>query len=124
MTLSRDQILRADDLKTETVPVPEWGGEVLMRTMTGSERDTFEGRFLSGNRNVSDARAWIAATLIVDDQGKPVFSPGDVAELGRKSASALQRVFEVGMRLSGLSGDEVEDMEKNSGPAPADTTSA
>jgi hypothetical protein len=33
--------------------------------------------------------------------------------LGEKSAAALQRVFEVGQRLSGLSDDDVEELAKN-----------
>ena len=33
--LTRDAILNAADLKTEAVPVPEWGGDVLVRGLTG-----------------------------------------------------------------------------------------
>ena len=42
MVLSKEQILQADDLKTETVEVPEWGGDVLLRELRGRERDAFE----------------------------------------------------------------------------------
>jgi len=42
MTLNKEQILRADDLKTEEVDVPEWGGSVRVRVLTGTERDAFE----------------------------------------------------------------------------------
>lgn len=39
--LSRTQL---DDikLKVETFDVPEWGGSVLIREMTGTERDAYE----------------------------------------------------------------------------------
>ena len=40
--LNKAAILAAEDLKTETVAVPEWGGEVRVRTLTGTERDAFE----------------------------------------------------------------------------------
>ncbi len=36
----------ADDLPRETVSVPEWGGEVLVRTMSGTDRDAFEASLL------------------------------------------------------------------------------
>jgi hypothetical protein len=36
-----------------------------------------------------------------------------VALLGEKSAAALQRVFEVGQRLSGLSDGDVEELAGN-----------
>ena len=42
--LSKDEILKADDLPTEVVPVPEWGtGQaVAVRTMPGVDRDRYE----------------------------------------------------------------------------------
>ena len=40
--LTRDQILQANDLVTETVEVPEWGGSVFVKSLTGVERDQFE----------------------------------------------------------------------------------
>ena len=44
--LTREQILQSDDLPCETVPVPEWGGEVQVRTMTGTDRDAFEASLI------------------------------------------------------------------------------
>ena len=40
--LTREQILGSDDLKRQTVAVPEWGGDVFVRMLTGGERDAFE----------------------------------------------------------------------------------
>ena len=40
--LTKDQILKSDDLPSEEVSVPEWGGSVMVRSMTGYERDQFE----------------------------------------------------------------------------------
>ncbi len=37
--LTGEEILGADDLPTEVVPVPEWDGTVIVRTLTGAERD-------------------------------------------------------------------------------------
>ena len=33
--LTKSQILEADDIKHESVFVPEWGGKVFVQTMTG-----------------------------------------------------------------------------------------
>ena len=44
--LTREQILKADDMTTERVPVPEWGGEVLVKSLTGRQRDEFEGSMI------------------------------------------------------------------------------
>ena len=37
MALTREQILEADDLPTESLDVPEWGGEVLIRALNGAQ---------------------------------------------------------------------------------------
>ena len=47
MTLSRDQILEASDLKTQVAEVPVWGGNVIVRTMTGADRDAFENNLVT-----------------------------------------------------------------------------
>ena len=38
----RESIIAANDLKRESVEVPEWGVTVYVRTMTGEERDQYE----------------------------------------------------------------------------------
>ncbi len=117
--LTRDQIMQADDLRTETVAVPEWGGEVIVKALTGRERDRFEAS-IAGERqgkrvklDLENIRARFVAACVVDEAGQPLFYPSDVALLGEKSAAALQRVFEVGQRLSGLSDDDVEELAGN-----------
>jgi hypothetical protein len=115
MPLSRDQILGAEDLKREEVAVPEWGGSVFVRTMTGSERDRFEAAFV---RDKSDTRARLAAATICDEGGRLLFAPGDIEALGRKSAAALERVFAVAMRLSRVGKDDVDELEGNSAASP------
>ena len=42
--LSKDDILGVEDLSTEDVEVPEWGGMVTLRELKGSERDTSRWR--------------------------------------------------------------------------------
>jgi len=47
--LTRDQILQAQDIARETVSVPEWGGSVLVRGLTGQERDAYEATIMRLN---------------------------------------------------------------------------
>lgn len=114
--LSKDEILKADDLKTETVEVPEWGGSVLVKGMTGKMRDEFEQEIVKGKKvKMSNIRAKLCQVSIVDESGELMFNTSDIVKLGGKSASALDRVFEIASRLSGISKDDVEELEKNSG---------
>ena len=117
--LTREQILGADDLKTESVKVPEWGGQVVVRELTGTERDTWESSVVKthGTRVTIDSqnmRAKLAALCIVDDDGKRLFTEKDVVKLGKKSAAALDRVTDVARRLSRIGEDELEKLGKAS----------
>lgn len=113
--LNRDAILTADDLQTEDVQVPEWGGTVRVRSLIGSERDAFEAHVAGDGKkaNLDNLRARLVALTIVDDKGERVFSDGDVKKLGMKNAAALNRVFDAAQRLSGLTEADVEEMAGN-----------
>lgn len=120
MILSRDQILTARDIATETVPVPEWGGEVLVRGMSGTERDAFEASVVSMRDgkpavDVRGIRAKVVAACVVGEDGQRLFGEDDVEALGQKSAQALNRVFEAAQRLSGLTKEDVDQLGKASG---------
>lgn len=117
--LGREDILQADDVVIEKVEVPEWGGAVCVRGLTGSERDAFEESiFITSGKstkvNFKDARAKLLVKAICDESGAPLFSKGDIENLGAKSASALQRVWEKARDLSGLSDEDVDELVGNS----------
>ncbi len=117
--LTRDQILAAQDLQQEEVAVPEWGGHVLVRGLTGRQRDAYEATIISQRgtdvkMNLSNARAKLVARSIVDADGKLLFGDDDVTALSNKSAAALERVFSVAQRLSGMSKEDIEELTKNS----------
>jgi hypothetical protein len=121
MRLSKEDILKAEDRATEEVEVPEWGGSVLVLGMTGRERDAYEVSLRdlrTGQRRpdaLNNVRAKIVARCVVDDDGNRLFTDADVAALGEKSAAAIDRVFDVAARLSGLSDEDQEDMVRDFG---------
>jgi len=116
MFLTREQILSAEDIKTEEVEVPEWGGTVLVKGMNGKERDAFEMSFLDGSRATTEnIRAKLVSLTIIDPEtNKQLFTVADIDALGQKSAKALDRIFEIAQRLSKIGANDVEEMAKNS----------
>ena len=131
MTLSKDAILEANDLKTEVVEVAEWGGSVNVRTMTGADRDAFEASLFvmqaDGTRkpSVANMRPRLAALTIVDDAGNRMFAEADVEALARKSAAALEKVCVVAQRLNGIGWQAEDAAAKNSEAGPSEgSTSA
>jgi len=115
MTLKRDEILAADDVARKTVKVPEWGGEVVVVTMSGEQRDEWEQAIQDGKggARVDNVSARLLAFCLVDDNGKRLFSIDDVTALGRKSSKVLSRLTDVAMRLNGLREADVEQALKN-----------
>lgn len=116
--LTKDQILSTNDKHREPIPVPEWGGDVLVRRLTAKERDAFEDsmyvtRGKKTERNLRNFRARLAAECIVDETGAKMFSREEVEALGDKSAVALTRIVKACMRLNGFEDDDVEDLTKN-----------
>jgi hypothetical protein len=117
--LTKDQIWAANDLKTIEVPVPEWGGSVRIKTLTGAERDQYEAdsyKRVKGRQeaNLANLRARLVAMVVVDENDQPMFTRADVMKLGQKSASALERVFNAAADLNGMSDADVEELSGNS----------
>lgn len=111
--LLRDDILKADDLPKETVSVPEWGGEVIVQAMSGTVRDEYEDTVYTGDeRDLDNIRAKLCVFSIVDEEGERVFSVLDIEKLSEKNGAALDRVFDVACKLSGIGKQEVAELKK------------
>ncbi len=123
--LSRDAILAARSLPTEDVEVPEWAGTVMVRGLDGQGRDEFEASMMvvrngKAYPDTANTRAKLVARCVIDPAtGEPMFTQQDVFELGKLSGAALNRVFAVASRLSGLSDEDMAELEGNSAAAPS-----
>lgn len=124
--LTREAILAASDLRTEDVPMPEWGGDVRLRVLTGTERDAFGKSLIGadGKADMSGYEAKLLALCIVDEAGNRVFSSIDVTALAGKSAPALRRAYEVAERLNAMGSAAVDTAEKNSASAPSSASTS
>jgi hypothetical protein len=116
--LTKEAILAADDLGREKVTVKEWGGDVFVRAMTAAERDEWEAGLVSepdggAKARLRNLRARLAVLCVVDAAGNRLFGEGDADALGRKSAKALDRIFDVALRLNALGAKDVKELEKN-----------
>ena len=134
--LTKDQIMKVDDLKIETVDVSKWwDGEVLVMGMTGTGRDAFEAETMDLNEEESDEtegkiskknlvnfRARLVAATVVDENLNLIFNPGDIIALGLKNGAALDKIFDVSQRLSGLT--DIEEKVKNSETGPKENTTS
>jgi hypothetical protein len=131
MALNRDAILGAVDVQTEKVDVPEWGGGVIVRGLTGDELDSFQGSIRQFRPTfdgkgmepvlVQDGmRAKLLVKCLVDEAGERLFTDQDAPALGAKNGSVIDRLYDVAARLSGLSEEEKAELEGNSETVPSD----
>jgi hypothetical protein len=117
--LTKEQILRVKDIETRTVNVPEWGGDVLVRSLSATERDYFESKLVdqSGGKvraNLQNIKARLASMAIADEDGNRVFTEQEIAILGTKSAAALNRISEAITDMSGISKKDMDELAGNS----------
>lgn len=128
--LSKAQILQADDNAYEDVDVPEWGGQVRIRSLSGIERDKYE-KSLIRQRNgqmeqvIDFATARLVAWAAVDENNSRLFNGEDeVKELATKSSAALQRCFNVAARLAGLTESDIAEMTEGFGSSPSGSSTS
>lgn len=120
--LNREAILAANDLPTKDVPVPQWGGSVRVRSLTGAERDQFELDVLTARRDgkisPGNIRARYVAMCVVGEDGANLFTADDVEALGRKSATVLDKIYQEVLQFNALTEDDVDELAGNFEPAP------
>lgn len=117
--LTRDEILGFNDLQIEKVKIPEWKGKVVcVRGLSGEERDIFEDLTFGTDGTQKDKlknfRAKLVSLCTCNEKGERLFTQDDIEALGRKSASALERIYRVAERLSGFRKKDVDELTKNS----------
>ncbi len=126
--LNRDQILSADDIAKEKLSVPEWGGDIYVKTISAAERGFIEARMIEMGKDgqpksvkVENLTTYIAFLSVCDENGNRLFTDiKDIEKLGKKSAAALDRVAQKAQELARMSPADINKMVadlKNSQPA-------
>ena len=126
----------AEDLPRVPFPTPEWpavDGQVYLRGLTAQEADDYE-IFLANHTQPQEngqatrplllgtvnVRARVAVKGIVDVDGRRLFADTeeDIKALGAKAMPVIDRAYEGIRRLSGMTRDAQEALEKNSVTSP------
>lgn len=127
--LSRKEILAIDDAVYEYIDMPEWGGTIRVKSLSGTERRAYErslivigdGKDVEVNWDAYDtSQPRLVSMSIVDKFGKPEFSIKDITKLGQKSSANLQRVFEVCQRISALDKKSIQETAENLAKTPSE----
>lgn len=113
MALSKTAILAAKDVRlSDPIPVPEWKGEVFVKTLSGLERDAFEEAY--AEQKMKSFRVRFLVLTLCDDSGERLFSDDDAESLGRKSSVVINRLFEKAWEHNAFTQEAVEGLGKDS----------
>lgn len=119
----REKIFAADDIASELVEVLEWDVTLEVRGMNGADRS----RILELAASATDGRIGIGSmyveTVVAStydpETGERVFTDADKEMLMTKSASAIDRLAQVGMRLSAMTPEAQDNSKKQFPEEPA-----
>lgn len=115
--LTADEILASDDRKTIDVAVPEWGGTVRLRALSGNGFADYAKLCAERAKDSQDAYRMVRETLFhlsaVNDDGSPLFTEDQLQRLGDKSTACLDRCFQAAQRLNALSKAQARELAGN-----------
>ena len=125
MPLTRVDILKARPRVVESVPIPEWGGDVLVQSLTPSEAAKFEARLLDREGEIIPHMLMtynerLCILTLVDEHGQPELKDSDLPTLKEENnAAAVRRVADKACELAGLdkkrNRKQAGDLSGNSG---------
>jgi hypothetical protein len=124
MALTREALLGATTVPTQRVPVPELGGDVLVRGMTARQRSDFEKKFVTEHRgrqkrNLDAFREQLLIACCVE----PTFTDEDLPALSKVRADVIERIADVAAKLSGITEQDADELGKPSEQTGASSTS-
>lgn len=127
--LTFDEIVAAQDIQHDYVDVPEWGGRVKVKSLTGEERGKVFAAIRAHGKQIHDEDeaqsifyARVIAASMVDEDDKLVIGQKNALALTKKSSAALTRVYKVCARLSGLGDEELEKAKSDLKETPSSDT--
>lgn len=103
--LSVEDILSAEDLTSETVPVPEWGGHVVIRGFSKAREFAIREEAM-GPEGLDEQR--FEMLLFINGVVEPQFTVDQLEVLKEKSGAVIDRVLARIMDISGLSKEAQE----------------
>lgn len=101
--LSLDEIVEADDRKTETVKVPEWGGAVKIRAL--SRRQVVEALEQCTERNSDVDGVKLQMLLLIRGLIEPQVTEDRLEQLNSKHAEPINRIVDRVKAISGMGED-------------------
>ena len=131
--LNRNQILEAKDIKTKVIPVPEWGGDIMIKQLSAKEYNDITMNMVNirkmaakqlskkknSDENLEDAinelaiknqKILLIIKSIVDENMKPLFTEADLELLYQKNTNVIDKII---AEIEEFNAVSTEDAKKN-----------
>lgn len=110
--LTVGDILAADDITTEEVEVPEWGGTVTIQGFTKARQQQLR-KMATDPRTGQLDNEKLEMQIFIYGVIDPKFEPVQATELKEKSAGALDTVITRILAISGMTRESVQEATKS-----------
>lgn len=131
--LNRNQILEAKDIKTKVIPVPEWGGDIMIKQLSAKEYNDITmnmvnirkmaAKQLSSKKNadenledainelaIKNQKILLIIKSVVDENMKPLFTEADMELLYQKNTNVIDKII---AEIEEFNANSIEETKKN-----------
>ena len=120
MSLTRDEILNnPPPLPEVKLDVPEWGGQVRIRTMKAKDRAQLEHMATQRKDDYRGLKERLVIMTVLNGDGGLMFTEADFTALGEQSSKVIDRIASVAMELNGMTDKDAEDLVGNLSSDPS-----
>lgn len=123
-----DLILKADDIETELVHVPEWDCDIEIRGLdVASRSNVLKLGATADGVTVDFAKFWpivVISTAHDPGTGERIFELEDMDALVLKSAAVMERLGRIGIQVSKLNPEAIDELGKGSSNGQSDASSS
>jgi hypothetical protein len=111
--ITKEQIFQTEDLTSTKVNIPEWNGEIVLKVMTGADRDKYM-RFISKGEGIPENMMERLVVLTAyDEEGKRLFDDADIPALSKKSSLVISRLFAESAKLNKISNESIDELKND-----------
>lgn len=119
--LTAEAILNASDLTEATVECPEWGGSVLVRSLTKAKVQELRTQATvltvkNGKPEEEVDSKKLELLMFIHGVVEPAFSADQVEAIAGKANAPVDRVTKKVLEISGLAPNAVKEAEKSVSP--------
>lgn len=112
--LNLEALKKVDDAQYDIVDIPEWGGEIKLKTISLEDQLEFGKLLQESNGDEYNYVFYLLKASCLNDEDKPMFtSIEDVALLKNMATAPVMKLFKAALALNDISDKEVEAVAKN-----------